>query len=620
MARNLVTIVLLLALAIIYFSCQVTVHVHEQPNIVWITSEDNSKHYMQLFDKNGVPTPHIKSLSDHGLIFTHAFSNAPVCSVARSTLISGCYAPRIGSQFHRKLKMVPMPDSLRMFPAYLREAGYYTSNNRKEDYNIIKTGDVWDESSATASWTNRQADQPFFHVQNFTTTHESRLHFTQAQMDSIITKTPEETVKVLPNHPETPIFRFTNAYYRDKIIEMDQQVGEVIDELEREGLLESTFIFYFGDHGGVLPGSKGYLYETGLHIPLVVHIPDQYQHLVEMKPGSTMPGFVSFVDFGPTVLNLAGIQVPEGMDGVPFLGAGVGSTEVNARDEAWGYADRFDEKYDLVRSLRKGDYKYIRSFQPFNYDGLMNNYRYIQLAYQEWLGLYQAGKLNQDQSRFFTARPTELLFDLEKDPYETKNLASDPAHQEKLTALRTRLNEWMGGLPDLSLYPEHYLVENAWYNPVEFGLKHKTQINAYLTTTHLAFQAYDDASLQLSKKLDSADPWQRYWALVVSSTFGEQAKSLSPTIMRIAESDPVLINRIRAAEALTMMHLDLESQLILNALYACTDPGEALLILNSVVLLRDGHGKDFHIQPENLSEMVREDSQVQRRLKYLSIP
>ncbi|MFW5644423.1 MAG: sulfatase-like hydrolase/transferase, partial [Bacteroidota bacterium] len=146
-------------------SCNMTTS-PKKPNIVWITSEDNSKHFIRLFDEQGAPTPNIEQMANRGIIFSHAFSNAPVCSVARSTLISGCYAPRIGAQFHRKYIEVPMPENLKMFPAYLREAGYYTTNNAKEDYNIIKSDDVWDESSNEASWRNRKEGQPFFHVQN----------------------------------------------------------------------------------------------------------------------------------------------------------------------------------------------------------------------------------------------------------------------------------------------------------------------------------------------------------------------------------------------------------------------------------------------------------------------
>ena len=280
----------------------------ERPNIVWITSEDNSTHYMSLFNKNGIETPNIESIASQGLTFTNAFSNSPVCSAARSTLISGCYGPRLASHYHRKIEPVPMPDSLQMFPVYLKEAGYYTTNNSKEDYNIIKTQPVWNESSNTATWKNRNQSQPFFHVQNIHTTHEGRLHFTKEGMDTVINKTALNSFSIQPNHPQTELFRYTNAFYRDKIRQMDSEVGEVINELKKDGLFENTIIFYFGDHGGVLPGSKGYLYETGLHVPLVVYIPHKFESLMDQEIGTKVNGFVSFVDFASTVLNLAGVQ------------------------------------------------------------------------------------------------------------------------------------------------------------------------------------------------------------------------------------------------------------------------------------------------------------------------
>ncbi|MCP4447465.1 MAG: sulfatase-like hydrolase/transferase, partial [Myxococcales bacterium] len=175
-------------------------------------------------------------------------------------------------------------------------------------------------------------------------------------------------------------------------------------------------VFYFGDHGGVLPRGKGYIYESGLHVPLVVRVPEKWQHLVDRKNGSRAQGFVSFIDFGPTVLNLAGVKVPEQMDGMPFLGEGITAGEVDARDESFGYADRFDEKYEFIRSLRKGKYQYIRYFQPFLPDGLQNNYRYRMLAFTEWRDLYKAGKLSGPELQFFQSKPVEQLFDTEADP------------------------------------------------------------------------------------------------------------------------------------------------------------------------------------------------------------
>ena len=173
-------------------------------------------------------------------------------------------------------------------------------------------------------------------------------------MNTLTPKTDLESFTVQPNHPQTELFKYTNAVYRDSIQLVDQKIGEVIDELEKDGLLENTFIFYYGDHGGVLPGSKGYVYETGLHVPLVVYIPSKYTHLADAEIGSKNGGFVSFADFGATVLNLAGIEIPKEMDGKPFLGKNIKAEEVENRDEAYSYADRHDEKYDMVRAVRKG--------------------------------------------------------------------------------------------------------------------------------------------------------------------------------------------------------------------------------------------------------------------------
>ncbi|HEC41505.1 MAG TPA: hypothetical protein ENI20_01575 [Bacteroides sp.] len=291
-----------------------------KPNFVWILSEDNSKHYMELFDEDGIATPNIEKLAENGILFTSAFSNSPVCSVARSTLISSCYGPRIGTQYHRRTQLVPMPKGIEMFPVYLREIGYYTTNNSKKDYNIIENDGVWDESSKNAHWSNRAESQPFFHKMSRSASHESNLHFMKSKMETYVTTVDPDEVFLNPKHPDTETFRFTAAYYRDKILEVDTIVGDVVEQLKEDGLLENTFIFYFGDHGGVLPGSKGFAYETGLHVPLVVRIPENFRHLVDFKQGSITDGFVSFIDFGPTLLKLAGVEIPEGIDGRPFLG------------------------------------------------------------------------------------------------------------------------------------------------------------------------------------------------------------------------------------------------------------------------------------------------------------
>ena len=589
--------------------------VDEQPNFVWIISEDNSTHYMELFDPHGIATPHIANMAREGIIFTRAFSNAPVCSVARSTLISSCYGPRTGAQFHRRSKLVPLPEGVEMFPAYMKRAGYYTTNNSKEDYNYLKDEGVWDESSRTAHWSKREPGQPFFHKESHPVSHESRLHFKAELMESYRPVTNPDSVHLFPNHPDTDLFRFTSAYYRDKILAVDTIVGRVIQQLEEEGLLESTFVFYFGDHGGVLPGSKGYAYETGLHVPLVVRIPEKFRHLVDLKRGEATNDFVSFVDFGPTLLRLAGIAIPDAVDGSPFLGLDIESGK--KQGITYGYADRFDEKYDLVRTVRKRDLKYMRSYQPFNVDGLQNNYRYICLAYEQWRDMYRAGELNDIQGSFFEAREPEALYDLSTDPYETLNLAADPLYAEQVSEMRSLMDQWVKGMPDLSFYPENILRRDAFENPLLFGQQHKDEIEDLIDIANLELLSFEEARPGIATALDSEDPLKAYWGLIVCSTFGLEAAEFEGQAVALCRHEDLLV-RTRAAEFLGLIALGDPVPVILEAIYASEDGVEALLILNSLVLLMDGsYTYRFELDREKLSPELMQDQEVLRRLDYI---
>ncbi len=594
------------------FSCA---RVDELPNFVWIISEDNSTHYMELFDPHGIATPEIAQMAGEGIRFTRAFSNAPVCSVARSTLISSCYSPRTGAQYHRRSQPVPLPQGVEMFPAYLKKAGYYTTNNSKEDYNYIKEKGVWDESSGEAHWSGREPGQPFFHKESHPVSHESRLHFNAGLMESYTPVMDPDSVHLFPVHPDTELFRFTSAYYLDRMLAVDSIVGRVLRQLEEEDLLESTFVFYFGDHGGVLPGSKGYLYETGLHVPLVVRIPKKFRHLVEMKRGESTDAFVSFVDFGPTLLELAGIEIPGGVDGIPFLGQ---HQESGMKQEvSYGYADRFDEKYDLVRTVRRGDMKYMRSYQPFNVDGLQNNYRYLCLAFQEWREMYLSGELNAVQAAFFEPREPEALYDLASDPYETRNLARDPAFAGQLREMRYLLEDWVRGMPDLSFYPENLLRREAFDNPVLFGEQHKNDIAELIDIANLELLPYEEARPGIEQALASDDPNILYWGLIVCSSFGTEASEFEPGAQKLCSHKDLLV-RTRAAEFLGLSGLGNPVPVLEEALYESSDGVEALLILNSLVLLMDGpYSYDFEPDHEKLNPEVLQDQQVQRRLGYI---
>lgn len=613
MKRNLLTtIIVCLTIALVSFG-----NAAERPNVVWIVSEDNSVHYLRHFFPGGAAAPNIEALARHGLTFNHAFSNGPVCSVARTTLATGCYGPRIGTQFHRKYQMAPMPEGLRMFPAYLREAGYYTTNNSKKDYNAVEGTGVWDESSGKASWRNRpDKSQPFFHMQSHGQSHESSLHFKQATYENEETTTDPDSVRLADYFPDTPLFRYTHARYHDRMAVIDGIVGDTVAKLKEDGLLEDTFIFYFGDHGGVLPRSKGYVYESGLHVPLVVRVPENFKHLVDANVGSRIDGFVSFIDFGPTTLQLAGVDVPSQVDGRPFLGKGVSMDEVNARDESFGYADRFDEKYDLIRSLRKGKYHYIRNYQPYLPDGLQNNYRYKMLAYEEWRELFKAGKLSGPQLQFFQPKPVEGLFDVEADPHEVNNLAGDPEYADVRDQLRSRLQQIVKGLPDLSFYPESYLVANAMENPVEFGQNRKAEIAELVDTADLALSHPVKNRPRIEAALRSDNPMLRYWGAMVCSSFGKEAADFATDVEPLLKDDCEIV-RVRAAEFLGIIGKQNPQPILTEIVNTTQDPILATEALNSVVFFRDFFQDHYPVERSDF-DPVSKGADIDDRLNYIN--
>ena len=585
---------------------------NDKPNFVWIISEDNSIHYLNHFFPDGADTPNIKKMAMHGVTFDNAFSNAPVCSVARSTLITSCYAPRIGSQYHRRSVMAPMPEGLKMFPAYLKEIGYYTTNRSKTDYNLIQGKGVWDQSSRKAHWKNRKNNQPFFHKASYAISHESSLHFKKEAIKNQPTEHDPGKVKLAPYHPDTKTFRYTQARYHDNIVKIDNVVGGIIDELKNDGLLENTFVFYFGDHGGVLPRSKGYAFETGLHVPLVVRIPKNFKHLVKYSTNYREAGFVEFIDFGPTLLNLAGIKIPDVIDGIPFMGKGS-----KTREFTFNYADRFDEKYDFVRWIRKGRYSYQRNFQPFNFDALQNDYRYKQLAFTEWRNLFQQGKLNDIQKQFFEARAPEALYDINKDPYETKNLAKDPELKGILGEMRKIMQSQMQQINDLSFYPEPVMVKEAMKNPSGYGIEKTHEIKEMSKIAALQLLPYSEVEEPLERALTSVNPWFRYWGCIVATSHGQNSQKLTNIISKMAGSDSEPLVRARAAEYLGVNQKENPFPFIKNALKMSSSEVETNLILNTAVLLQDG-GFGHSFKTFSMSDVNFGGRYIEARIAYLA--
>ena len=587
----------------------------KRPNVVFLVSEDNSIHYLKHYGY-GASAPNIEALAAKGLTFNHAFSNSPVCSVARSTLATSILAPRGGFQYHRKSAKANLPKGYQPWSAMLRKAGYYATNNSKTDYNFVHDmKKLWDASSPKASWRNRpDKEMPFFHMQSFAHSHESSLHFSKGAMDSQKTGHDPAKVRLAPYFPDTQTFRYTHARYLDRIEVIDEQIGAVIDKLREDGLLEDTFVFYFGDHGGVLPRGKGYAYESGLHVPLVIRIPENFKHLTDHERGTRTDGFVSFIDFGPTVLNLAGLKANPLCDGRAFLGKGTSVKELSSRDEAFGYADRFDEKYDLVRFLRKGRYSYLRNLQGFYPDALQNNYRYRMLAFTEWRNLFKQGKLNEIQSQFHRPRPAEQLFDVEKDPHEVNDLSGDPKHSETLKEMRRLMQEKLREINDLSFFPESHMVANALGDGVAYGRKRQAEIARLAGIADLALLPWEEARKPLAQAMASDKEWDRYWACITASVIGESAKPLVANAKKLL-SDENLMVRTRAAEFLGSIRALDPMPTLIGILNESESSQEVLLTFNTVVYLRDYKGYAFDLSKVNLKSKAGESS---RRTGYLS--
>lgn len=422
-----------------------------RPNILWITSEDNGPELGCYGDEFAI-SPNIDALAAKGMIYNHCWSNAPVCAPARTTIISGLFPTSLGGQHMRS--QVKLPPIAKLYPQYFRELGYYCTNCSKEDYNVYKPEDLWDDSSRKAHWRNRNPGQPFFAVFNFTISHESKLRTRPHNAVHDANK-----VKVPPYHPDTPEVRQDWAQYYDRVTEMDLEVGRILEQLKQDGLEEKTIVFYYGDHGSGMPRGKRWLYQSGLRVPLIVHVPQRYQKLVDnqYEAGTRSDRLVSFVDLMPTVLSLVGVQPPEYLQGKAFLGP----YATQSPEYIYGFRDRMDERYDMSRAIRDQRYLYIRNFKPQRPQGAYLDYMFKTPTTRIWKQMFDAGELDDAQSFFWKPKPSEELYDLEADPYQVRNLADSAEHSEDLNRLRNAVRDWMLRVGDVGLLPEGEMLERA---------------------------------------------------------------------------------------------------------------------------------------------------------------
>lgn len=522
----------------------------ERPNILWITCEDTSPH-LGCYGDPLAATPHLDALAKQSVRYTRAFAYTGVCAPSRSCLITGVYPLRLGSQHMRSTTL--LPDGVKCFPEYLRAAGYYCSNNVKTDYNFAVPKDVWDESSNGAHWRNRKQGQPFFSVFNFTVCHQSQIFCDENKYQQNTKRlTPEQRhdpakVRVPPVHPDTPEFRKEWARHFDNVTAMDYQAGDVLAELEKDGLADDTIVFFFSDHGTGMPGVKMFAWDVSLRVPLLVRFPKKWQHLAPAKPGETTDRLVSFVDFAPTVLTLCGVKVPTHMQGVAFLGEQAGPP----RRYVFGGKDRQGERHDTIRSVHDGRWHYLRNFQSHLPWAQHISYVHQHASMRVWQALYEQGKLGGPTARFFQTKPPEELYDVQADPWEVTNLAADPRYRKELERLRAECRASMKGAGDLGLLPEREIhARAAGRTPYDIATDpRRNPLDDLLAAADLANQRDPRQLLRLVELLGAKDAAVRWWGAVGLVALRDKAKPAAEALRKAARDDSPDV-RLAAAEAL----------------------------------------------------------------------
>lgn len=528
------------------------------PNILWLTSEDNSP-LLGCYGDAMATTPNLDKLAGEGFLYTHAYANAPVCAPSRNTIITGVFASAAGNDGMRSY--YPKSDRVRLLPEYLRAQGYYCTNNSKQDYNIADVKkDLWDESSPAAHYKNRRPGQPFFAVFNTLISHESCLH----KPDSSDPKHDPAKVQLPPYQPDTKAIRTDWARYYDYIEKMDTWVGEKLKELEDAGLAENTIVIYYGDHGGVLPRSKRYVYETGTRIPFIVRIPERFKKLFPAAAaGSKVDRLIGLADLVPTMLSITGLPVPGYLQGNAFLG----SQRTADPQYMHMFRGRMDERIDMSRAVRDRQYRYIRNYMPYRIYAQHIDYLWKAASMRSWEEAYLRGQCNEVQSRFFRTKPVEELYDTEKDPWEVQNLAADPAYKNVLLRMRAENTKWMKQIKDAGFIPEGELKKITAKMPVYDYMRSGAQsMDQLIAVSDLAgFATVKDVS-KLSKLLSNPNVLIRYWAACGLLQLGDKAKAVIPVLKR-SLTDPSADVAITAAETLYRLGDKNESlQLLLEAL------------------------------------------------------
>ena len=446
---------------------------NKKPNIIWITIEDQSQYLLPFNGNDDVSLPNLEKIANESIVFNNMYATYPVCAPARSSIITGMYPNSIGTHNmramhfdnyynngfkigkraeHEKVLEVPyysskLAESIKTFPQILKENGYFTYNDSKGDYNyLVNLDSTWSEYNTKNKISKSQS--PIFAIYNYNVTHESGMW----KRDKEKLKVNPNDLKIIPPiFPDDSIVRHSLAVNYSNLIEMDNQVGKLVNHLKDEDIYDDSYIFFYSDHGGPFPRHKRAIYETGTKVPFFVKLPKGNKEKVDKSQ------FLSFVDFAPTILSIAGINIPSFQQGKPFLGK---YKDESVREYLFTSSDRFDEHPDRIRAVRGEKYKYIRNYFPENSHALNVAYRRQMVLMRHLNSLHLNGELSKKHNLWFRVpKLKEELYDLENDPFELNNLSDNANYKEELNKLSNVLDDWLEEIDDLGRIPEKKLFK-----------------------------------------------------------------------------------------------------------------------------------------------------------------
>jgi uncharacterized sulfatase len=631
-----------------------------RPNFLWLSWEDIGPHFGCCGDPYSV-TPYVDRLARRGCVYDNCWASAPVCAPARTAIITGVCPTSCGGEHMRSFSH--MPAGWKMFPGYLRDAGYYCVNNGKEDYNLHKPEGTWDISvgmveyadpggpeaapragrggprgrgatgrgmggrrgsgegglgvpdPAKGHWRTRRPGQPFLAVFNDMTTHESQI-FRSATNPRLVHDPAHAWLADF--EPDTIEMRRDWAQYHDNLTEEDRHHQQRLEELAEDGLLDDTIIIVTSDHGSGMARYKRMPYDTGLRVPLIVVFPDKYRHLApkDYVPGGRSDRLVASVDLAPTMLSLAGIRPPAWYHGQAFAG----EYEAAPRAYLHGGRGRMDERHDLMRCTRDKQYSYIRNYHPHRIYGQHVNYAWSLPSTPVWQRLYESGELRPPQTFFWQTKPAEELYDLKADRFETRNLAASPAHQAVLDRFRREHHEYELRVRDVGLLPEgeeHARAEGS--TPYEMGHDPKKYpLERVLAAADLASAMQPGVSTELQTLMDDADSGVRYWGAMGALIRGASEVAASHRALTKALADRSPYVRVVAAEALGRYGTDEDLPAALDVLVALADCRKTNGYVASYALQAiDAIGKKAAPRREQIAALPSSDPKIPSRSPML---